>query len=127
MNGECTRGSRMCGTLAALLNDFRELRRRDLGQMQRSDFLRSKHESVLPFLINEQWPECIARQMQRILITWSVIDLDRCDDELVAGLAAPFGKEADAADNEARARNKARVRTPQPRRTRGSRSLRTCR
>ena len=81
-----------------------------LGQRQRAEFLKAVQESILPFLVDEEWPESIAKQMHRILLIQSVTDLYMCDDALITRLAAMVRKEADAADNEARG-IKARVMT----------------
>ena len=61
--------------------------------MAESDFFRSIQETMLLFPVHEDWPECAARQMQRILIIQSVTNLERCNDALIARLVALVTKE----------------------------------
>ena len=64
---------------------------------------------MLLFLVREEWPACAVTQMQGVLLMQSVTDLEGCDAELITRLAVLLWKETDAADNESRARIKARI------------------
>ena len=108
--GVCTRGSRILDMLAAGLQKYRVLRRRDRGQRQRSRFPRSFDETVLSFLVLQVWWNCLERQMQRILIIERIKDVDRSDDALVR-LTVLVIEDVETPDDDARDRMRGRVLT----------------
>ena len=59
----------------------------------------------------EEWPECIARQMQRIVIIQSVTDLNRFDDAPITGWRTWSEMRWTQRDKEARRRIRARIMT----------------